>query len=199
MSLETLIALIKNYGYFAILVGTFLEGETVLILGGFAAHMGLLELPWVIAGALVGSYSGDQLFYYIGRHYGPKVIASRLSWQENAEKAYRHLRRHTNLLIVSFRFYYGLRNVTPFVIGAAHIPRLRFSLLNLIGAVVWAISFGSAGYLFGEAIRAYLVDLRRFEIYIFLALTLVAILIWLARLWRNRRLVLERKKMRTSK
>lgn len=194
MSIETLIALIKNYGYLAILIGTFFEGETILILGGFAAHMGFLELPWVIASALAGSFSGDQLFYYIGRYYGPKVIAKRLSWQQNAERVYKHLHRHKNLLILSFRFFYGLRNVTPFVVGAAHIPRSRFLVLNLIGAIVWAISFGFAGYLFGEAIRLYLSDLSRFEIYILLGLILAGILIWLTTLWRNRRRVLEHKK-----
>lgn len=194
MPLETLIALIKDYGYLAILIGTFFEGETILLLGGFAAHMGLLELPWVIVSALAGSYSGDQFFFYVGRYYGPKVIAKRLSWQENAEKVYMHLHRHKNLLILSFRFFYGLRNVTPFVVGAAHVSRLRFLLLNLIGAIAWAISFGSAGYLFGEAIRFYLAGLGRFEIYILLALVLAGIFIWQTTLWRNRRRVLEHNK-----
>ena len=108
MSLDALTELIKNYGYLAILVGTFLEGETILLLGGFAAHMGMLELPWVIASAITGSFSGDQLYYYIGRHYGPKIIAKRLSWQASAQKVYGHLHRHQNLLILSFRFFYGL-------------------------------------------------------------------------------------------
>jgi membrane protein DedA with SNARE-associated domain len=194
MSLETLTELIKNYGYLAILIGTFFEGETILILGGFAAHMGFLELPWVIASALAGSFSGDQLFYYIGRHYGPKVIAKRLSWQESAEKVYKHLHRHKNLLILSFRFFYGLRNVTPFAVGAAHIPRLRFFLLNLIGAIIWAFSFGYAGYLFGEAIRLFLDDVKRYELYVLLGLVLVGVLIWLATLIRHRRRALAHKK-----
>lgn len=194
MSLETLTELIKNYGYLAILIGTFFEGETILILGGFAAHMGFLELPWVVASALAGSFSGDQLFYYIGRHYGPKVIAKRLSWQEGAEKVYKHLHRHKNLLILSFRFFYGLRNVTPFAVGAAHIPRLRFFLLNLIGAIIWAFSFGYAGYLFGEAIRLFLDDVKRYELYVLLVLVLVGVFIWLATLIRHRRRALAHKK-----
>lgn len=194
MSLETLTELIKNYGYLAILIGTFLEGETILILGGFAAHMGFLELPWVIASAIAGSFSGDQLYFYIGRHYGPKIIAKRLSWQEGAEKVYKHLHRHKNLLILSFRFFYGLRNVTPFAVGAAHVARLRFFTLNLIGSVVWAISFASGGYLFGEAIRLFLDDVKRYELYVLLGLVLVGVLIWLATLIRHRRRALAHKK-----
>jgi membrane protein DedA with SNARE-associated domain len=194
MSLETLTELIKNYGYLAVLIGTFLEGETILILGGFAAHMGFLELPWVIASAIAGSFSGDQLYFYIGRHYGPKIIAKRLSWQDGAQKVYKHLHRHKNLLILSFRFFYGLRNVTPFAVGAAHISRSRFFVLNLIGAIIWAFSFGSAGYLFGEAIRLFLDDVKRYELYVLFALVFVGLMIWLITLIRHRRRALAHKK-----
>src|SRR6059058_2388420 len=110
---------IEAYGYWAVLVGTFLEGETILVLGGFAANRGYLDLPWVIVAAFLGSFSGDQLYFYLGRHYGRRIIAKRLSWQVSAEKVYRLLERHQTLLILTFRFMYGLRNVTPFALGAS--------------------------------------------------------------------------------
>ncbi len=187
MSTETLIELIRNYGYLAILIGTFFEGETILLLGGFAAHMGYLELPWVMASGLTGSFCGDQLFYYIGRYYGPKIISRRLSWQERAERVYKHLHRHKNLLILTFRFFYGLRNVTPFAVGAAGIPRARFFTLNLIGAVIWAISFGYAGFLFGAGFRLVLADFALYETYALFGLALVGVVIWLIALIRSRR------------
>lgn len=187
MSHELLSELIRDYGYLAILIGTFLEGETILLLGGLAAHMGFLELQWVIAAALAGSFSGDQLYFYIGRHYGPRIIARRVSWQESAAKVYRHLHRHQNLLILSFRFFYGLRNVTPFAVGAAHISRLRFFVLNLIGAVIWAMAFGMGAYYSGEAFRLILSDYRHYELYLLLGLALAAFLLWLTLLLRRRR------------
>jgi membrane protein DedA with SNARE-associated domain len=60
MNFETIIA---QYGYFAIIIGTFLEGETILVIGGFLAHIGLLSLPLVILSAFIGSFSGDQLYF----------------------------------------------------------------------------------------------------------------------------------------
>lgn len=183
----TLQSLIENYGYLAILIGTFLEGETIVILAGFAAHLGYLELPWVIASAIAGSFSGDQLYYYIGRHWGPKIIARRLSWQESADKVYVHLRRHQNFLILTFRFYYGLRNVTPFVVGSAQVSRTRYFILNLIGAIVWAIAFACAGFFSGEAIELFLDDIKRYELYALGALVAIAIAIWLITLIRHRR------------
>ena len=63
----SLTSLIEDYGYLALLIGTFLEGETILVLAGFAAQRGHLEIEWVIVVAFIGSFSGDQLFFYIGR------------------------------------------------------------------------------------------------------------------------------------
>lgn len=184
MSLEQLIA---DYGYLAVLIVTFIEGETIVILAGLAAHLGYLELYWVIVAAVTGSFSGDQFWYYIGRHWGPKVIAKRLSWQEGAQKVYTLLHRHQYWLILTFRFYYGLRNVTPFVVGAANVPRLRFFLLNLVGAIVWAIVFAYVGYLLGEASKLFIADFKRYGLTVLGALLIVGLGIWLTTLIRHRR------------
>jgi membrane protein DedA with SNARE-associated domain len=183
----TLETLIQEYGYLAVVVLTFFEGETIVILAGVAAHLGLLEVQWVIVSALVGSFSGDQLFYYVGRHWGPKIIARRPSWQEGAEKVYGHLRRHQNLLILTFRFYYGLRNVTPFAVGSAQVSRLRFFALNLTGAIVWAFTFAYCGYLLGETFRLFVDDYHRYALYLFGALVAVVFALWIAGRIRRRR------------
>ena len=74
--------LIQSYGYYAVAVGTFLEGETVLLLAGAAASSSHLAMPWVIAVATVASFAGDQLFFYLGRAYGPALLQRRTirSW-----------------------------------------------------------------------------------------------------------------------
>jgi len=155
-------SLIRDYGYAAIVLITFLEGESIVLLAGAAAHFGLLEVPWIVTSALAGSVAGDQLWYQLGRRWGPRIIARRRGWQERAERVYRHLRRHQNWLILSFRYYYGLRSVTPFAIGSAQVPTLRFFLLNFAGAVLWAFSFTYAGYFLGEASQRAFEDYRRY-------------------------------------
>ena len=177
---------IETYGYLAVLIGTFLEGETILVLGGFAANHHL-ELAWVIVAAFVGSFSGDQLYFYLGRRYGRRIIAKRLSWQTGAEKVYRLLERHQNLLILSFRFMYGLRNVTPFALGAARVSRLKFFILNAIGAMVWAITLAWGGYLFGHVFELFFADFKRYELFVLAALVLLGLIIWLTTLIRHRR------------
>jgi len=180
-------SLIENYGYLAILIVTFIEGETIVILAGIAAHLGLLELQWVIVTAIAGSVSGDQTWYYIGRHWGPRIIARRPTWQDAAQNVYRHLERHQYWLILTFRFYYGLRNVTPFVIGSAQIPRLRFFVLNLVGGIIWAIVFASAGYVLGQAFEEFIDDYHRYALYLIGGAIVVGSFIWLVAWMRRRR------------
>jgi len=177
--------LIREYGYVAIVVVTFLEGETIVLLAGAAAHFGYLELPWIIATALAGSIAGDQLWYFLGRRWGPRIISLR-RWQEKAERVYHHLRRHQDCLILSFRFYYGLRSITPFAIGSAHVSRLRFFILNFIGAVLWSITFTFAGYFLGGATDYLIEDFKRYGLYAFCGLALVGIAILLKTRIRRR-------------
>src|SRR5262249_17862374 len=115
-------SLIRDYGYWAILVVNMFEGETIVLLAGAAAHFGYLELPWVIASGLAGCVAGDHLWYFLGRRWGPGIISLRRSWRESAERIHETLRRHQDLLIFTFRFYYGLRAITPFAIGSAQVP-----------------------------------------------------------------------------
>lgn len=190
MSFERLVHyLIENYGYITILIWTFIEGETIVILAGMAvaSSIGGLELPLVIASAIAGSFSGDQFYYYLGRHWGPRIIAKRLTWQASAERVYKHLHKHQYWLILTFRFYYGLRNVTPFAVGSAQIPRLRYFFLNLIGAIVWAIVFAGGGYLLGQTFMLFVDDYHRYALYVLGALLLGAVTLWVLTLLRLRR------------
>lgn len=179
-------ALIQQYGYLVVLVGTFLEGETVLVLAGFAAHRGYLQLPWVITAAFVGSLFGDQLFFYLGRRHSGFLLRHRPHWQPRIERAQELIQRYSTLIILIFRFLYGLRTVTPFALGMSKVPARLFVPLNAGGALIWAVAIGGAGYLFGNALELILGDVKRYEMVVLLALLAGGILIWAGHLWRRR-------------
>ena len=171
-------SLINTYGYGAILVGTFLEGETILILGGFAAHRGYLALPWVVVAAFIGSLSGDQLFFFLGRWHSQTVLSKRPAWKARVDRAERLLNRFQTPLILGFRFLYGLRTVTPFVIGMGPVPSAKFFLLNGAGAMLWAIAVGTGGYLFGAVLSVAIGNVEHYEIEVLGAIAVVGALIW---------------------
>lgn len=182
----TLEFVIETYGYPAVLIGTFIEGETVLVIGGLAAHLGYLKLPWVIVAAFIGSLSGDQLFFYLGRRHGQTMLAKHPAWQVRVEKVHKLLDGYSTSLIIGFRFLYGLRTVTPFVIGMSRVPTRVFILLNAAGAVIWAVAVGTGGYLFGHALEAIIGDIKRYEHYILAAIVIIGLLTWVIYFYRRR-------------
>ena len=184
LSLETLV---NTYGYLALLLGTFLEGETVLVLGGMAAQRGFLNLPWVILAAFAGTFCGDQLFFFLGRRHSDFILNRRPAWQGRIEQARRLLNRYQTPAIIGFRFLYGLRTVIPFAIGLSGVPFRRFFFLNLAGALVWAAVVGTGGYLFGHGLELILGDLKRYEHLVMGGVAAAGVLAWVFYWIRRRR------------
>jgi membrane protein DedA with SNARE-associated domain len=180
---------LTNYGYPVLLAGTFLEGETVMVLGGVAAHMGYLSLDWVIACGMIGSVTGDQLYFFLGRRHGNALLARRPAWQARTQRVLRLLERHQNLLILGFRFLYGLRSITPFAIGMSEVSWPRYTLLNIIGAGIWASVAGLAGYYFGQAVEAVFGDIKHYELELMGSIIAIAAMFWLVHAYRRRRVL----------
>jgi len=183
----TLESIVDTYGYVAVLLGTFLEGETILVLGGFAAHRGYLALPGVILAAFIGSLCGDQLFFFLGRRHSQAVLARCPAWKARADQANRLLERFRTPFILIFRFLYGLRTVSPFVIGMSSVPARQFIPLNAIGALVWAVVVGTGGYLFGSALEVVIGEVKRYEVEALLAIAIIGILVWISHFYRRRK------------
>ncbi|MBI1424175.1 MAG: DedA family protein [Gammaproteobacteria bacterium] len=181
MSLESIV---EHYGYLAILIGTFLEGETIVVIAGFLANRGYLELEWIIACAFIGTYVGDQLFFYIGKWRGTRILAKRPHWQLRSKRVFELLHRHQTLVILGFRFLYGLRTVTPFLIGMSGVKPLRYLILNGLGAIIWAIAIGVLGYVLGQTVELFLAHVKKYELTILVSIILLAAAYWLYR-WRN--------------
>ena len=182
----TLEYILNTYGYFALMIGTFLEGETILVAAGFLAHRGYLELPWVIFFAFIGTLAGDQLYFFLGRVKGMDFIESRPGWQAKSTRVFSLLQKHQIVVIIGFRFLYGIRTVTPFLIGTSGLNPVRFIIWNSIGAGFWAIAVGALGYLFGQAVEVVLEEAKKYEIWIMALIFLIGFTIWLIHFFKKR-------------
>jgi membrane protein DedA with SNARE-associated domain len=151
----------NHYGalaYLVILVWTFLEGETVVVIAAAAISGGIVDLNiWLLLlCSFCGSFAGDQLWFWVGRRFGAPLLARWPSLEAKTEGAFRLLDRYNDLFILTFRFIYGIRNISPFAIGMTHVTRTRFFALNLTAALVWANAFVWGGYTLGRALDNYL-------------------------------------------
>ncbi len=178
MTLESFIA---TYGYPALLTGALLEGETIVIIAGIMAHSGYLQLPWVITVAFCGAFCADQFWFQVGKRQGKQFFENRPHWEPRIDKVRRFLVRYQVIAILSYRFIYGTRTITPVVIGASGFVTGRFVSLNLCSTILWAVAVSSAGYFFGNVIEAVLNDFQRYELAILLVIAAVGGGIWFYR------------------
>jgi membrane protein DedA with SNARE-associated domain len=182
----TLESMLNTYGYLALMVGTFLEGETILVASGFLAHQGYLKLLWVIVFAFIGTYAGDQLYFFLGRLKGMDFLESRPGWKAKSMRVFTLLQNHQIPVIIGFRFLYGIRTVTPFIIGASGLHPARFIIWNAVGAGAWAIAVGALGYLFGRSVEVFLEDAKKYEIWLMTLVFLIGMVIWLIHFHKRR-------------
>lgn len=177
---------LATYGYWAVFFGCLLEGETILILGGMAAHQHLLHLWPVIGWASLGGMLGDQLLFWSGRYFGGRLLPRLQKKQASIERVTGLITRYPSTSVFAVRFLYGMRLVGPVVIGASGLSPLRFTLLNAVGAVVWATLFASAGYWAGEALEGLLGNLKPYRLPIALGVLVLAVVIAVIRHVRAR-------------
>lgn len=179
---------IQQYGYVAVFLGTFVEGESIALLAGFLAHGGLLNLPLVMVISFVGSFCGDQTAFWLGRRYGSRWHPKSAMVQRRIAHTEQLLNRYQIPVLLGFRFVYGIRNATPFVAGSiTNIAWPRFILLNAVGAAIWATSIPAIGYYFGHTAESLLGSGKVYETRVLVGLVLAGLVIWLWRFLRARR------------
>lgn len=183
-----LAGLIDSYGYLAVFIGSFLEGETILALAGLAAFRGYLDLALVIVVATLAGFLGDQFYFFLGRFQGHRVLARYPRMQLRAVRFDELLSRWHAPLIVGIRFMYGFRIVGPILLGMGRVPTWKFMLYNFIGAALWAPLIAGIGYTFGSVLKSALGHLKRYEHYAFAAVLIVGLLFALYHYHRERKL-----------
>jgi len=170
-----------TYGYLAVFVGTLFEGETILVLGGYAAHRGHLNLPVVMVVAFAGSLLGDQTMFWIGHRYGKRLVKRWPGLERRIARVRPLLDRFGNVFALIFRFFYGLRNGTPVAMAIGGFDPRRFVGLNALGAVVWAVGVSALGYVFGEAAEVVLPHTHRYQMAALVAIIFATIVYGIVR------------------
>jgi membrane protein DedA with SNARE-associated domain len=158
---------------------TFFGGEEFLMLAGFLAHRGYLTFSLIVLSGFTGSLVADQLYFLLGRKKGIAFLNKHPSWQTRADRIGKLLQKHQNLVILLFRFVYGIRAVTPVLIGVSNVSSFKFLVLNAIGAITWAIALTSLGYFFGHAAELLLDDVKKYEFVIIGLIILIGLVVWL--------------------
>jgi membrane protein DedA with SNARE-associated domain len=167
-------SLLAKYGYIAIVLGTVFEGETIMIMGGFSAHRGYLDLlPWVILAGFVGNFIQNQAYFVLGRRYGNRTVEKHPEWKPRLQQVHRWLERFQSPLIIAVRFVPGFRTIGGVAIGMSDVSPGRFTVLNGIGAVLWAVVIGFLGYLCGHILELIMGEIKHLEVPILVGIAVI--------------------------
>ena len=159
--LQFLQQLLVSYGYLAVALGVMVEsmgvpipGETMLLLSAAYAGAGGLHVRGVIIAAALGAIVGDSIGYEIGR-LGGRALLERYGHilhlsERHLARAEAFFARHGDKRVFFGRFTAFLRTFSAFMAGVNRIPYRRFLLYNAAGGILWAITFGLLGAVFGS-------------------------------------------------
>ena len=159
--MATLQEVIGRWGYLVIFAAMLLEnaglplpGETVTLLGGYAAGSGQLNILGVMGAAAGGAVLGDNIGYWVGRRLGWGLILKVGRWLGQSPPQLEKLRdqflRHAGKSVLLGRFVAVLRVVAGPMAGAVGMPYPKFLLCNVIGATLWATTMVSLAWLGGR-------------------------------------------------
>jgi membrane protein DedA with SNARE-associated domain len=157
--LEHIAHLVKEYDYlfYAFTFGwAFLEGETFVIFAGALAVLtpqGFTAPPIniyvLILAAWFGSFCGDQLYFFLGRRFGKRILHRFPRIRGGVQLAIDMLHKYHTIFILTYRYMYGVRNFASLGMGMSELSWPRFASLNFIAAFLWANSFAWGGYALG--------------------------------------------------
>jgi len=171
--------LIGELGYVAVFIGTFLEGETVLALGGVAAAHGYLTFPRVVMVAIAGAFVGDQFWFFIGRRYGARMLARYPGLAAKVPRVQALLHRWHAPAVILLRFLYGLRIAGPILIGSLGLSPWRLAALNFIGALLWAPLVAGIGYVAWQAIEVWIGRMHDVQLVLLMLVIFAIVIGWL--------------------
>lgn len=134
-------------------VTPFLPGDSLLFAAGaiIANPESNLNIFLMAAILIVAAILGDWLNYHIGKYVGPKAFSGKykLLKKEYLDKTNAFYDKYGGKTIIYARFVPIIRTFAPFVAGIGTMKYSKFLSYNVIGAVVWIISFLFLGYFFG--------------------------------------------------
>ncbi|HEY3039987.1 MAG TPA: DedA family protein [Pyrinomonadaceae bacterium] len=138
--------LLPKYGYFAVLLGAFWEGEATLIAAGALCGAGYLDWRLTILAATIGGAAGDQIYFYAAHERAARLVQKSSRLRRWYPKVRQFVLRHGTFAVLLSRFAAGLRITIPLVCATAGMSPRKYSPLNLISAFAWASLWVAISY-----------------------------------------------------
>jgi membrane protein DedA with SNARE-associated domain len=154
---------ITRFGYIGVAIGTFIEGETTILLAAIFAKLGFLKLRHVIFWSFVGTFVGDCSFFFLGKYFGRQIIERYDFLRRRADTSNKIIHQYGSLILFIMRFLAGFRSIILLLLGCANLGASRFLFVDVASSVVWAVIVSVLGYSFANVVYIFVSDTKGYE------------------------------------
>jgi membrane protein DedA with SNARE-associated domain len=168
---------------FATGLGLPIPEEAPIMAAGVLAQEQVIRWWIALPVCLIGVLSGDMVLYWVGHHWGERILDWRpVRWvlsKEREDRLKNAYYRHGVKILFTARHVVGLRAAAFLTAGIAKVPFWRFIAADTAAALIGVpVSFGVA-FVFADQLERVLADVHRVERWLALY-ALIAIAVWLA-------------------
>ncbi|TLD79923.1 DedA family protein [Helicobacter sp. MIT 05-5293] len=144
--MEATISSLEKWGYILLFFYSLGGGYVGLITAAIMSTLDKMDLYIVIVVSGVGNFVGSTMLAFLAR-YQKKEITSFLSkHKRKLALAQIWTRKYGSWLIIFCKYLYGIKTIVPLSIGMMNFNLKKFSFVNAIACVIWAIVVGLLGY-----------------------------------------------------
>lgn len=159
-----------------LLIGFFLPGDSLLFTAGFLVQNGIINFNIHLLAFIlfVAAVLGDNVGYTFGRKFGRRLFERKnsiLFHSQNLTRAEEFYQKHGSKTIVLARFVPVVRTFAPIVAGISKMHYRTFVAYNMIGGLIWAVGLTYLGYLAGDVIERYGINVE----YVILGIIFISI------------------------
>lgn len=188
-------ALLRSGGFYLLLLivfaetglffGFFLPGDYLLFLAGLFCASGVLPVSiYALCGGLfIAAVLGNYTGYWFGKRTGPMLFKrkeSLLFKRKYIVAAEEFYHKYGALALILGRFMPIIRTFAPIFAGVVRVDIIRFTILNISGAILWVSILALSGYFLGQHFPQ-IVNYIEYIIIGFISITTVPIVITVIR------------------
>jgi membrane protein DedA with SNARE-associated domain len=189
-------AFLEHFTYLGIFVVLFGAGlgvpipeELAVVAAGVLAHEAVVRWWIALPVCLLGVLGGDVALYWIGRHWGERILewsaVRRVLTPAREAALLAGYRRHGVKIVFTARHLMGVRAAAFLTAGIARVPFGRFLAVDTAAALVGVPAAFGLAFLFTDQVERILREVHRAErwLALYALLALAAWLVYLA--WRK--------------
>jgi len=166
--------LLARFGPIAVFLATAVEGDLGLIVGGVAAHVGVMHPLVVGVMGTLGGFCGDAVWFAVGRRSADAIHRSS-AWRRVGPTVERLAARFGPRQILLARPVWGTRVASMVFWGTQRLAPARFAALDLPACAAWAVLLVSFGYYSSASVEVLLGKVRRVEEWLTVAVVLAIV------------------------